>query len=252
MGAANRKPDFNAGRGRGKESPVSGPRASTTFAEELYTTKVPQNLSEEKRREAERIAAEIEEESKQKQLRGGRGDHHGPAPPNGAYGRGGGGRERSASGEYEDDDYADADAAEFVAEPSAAGPPAGAPPATDRSPAAMLGFAPPPPAALLGEPHHHGAGLPPPPQGAFGGPGPSTLPPARLTAAAAAQAQARAAAAAASAAQDGAADGSEEAPHVGPAADPSGFRIVPGTPAFAPVPGTPAFAPQYGMPLQQY
>ena len=90
INAANRKPDFNAGRGRGKDSPVSGPRAPTTFAEELYTTKVPQNLSEEKRREAERIAAEIEEESKQKQLRGGRGDHHGPPPSNGAYGRGGG------------------------------------------------------------------------------------------------------------------------------------------------------------------
>ncbi len=32
-------------------------------------------------------------------------------------------------------------------------------------------------------------------------------------------------------------------PLMGPAADPGGFRIVP---------GTPAFAPQYGLPVQQY
>jgi hypothetical protein len=189
ISAATRKPDFStAGRGRGKESPSSGPRSSANgFSEEMYTTKVPE-LSEEKRREAERIAAEIEEESKLKQGRVVREVGRGGAAGN--FGRRTGGPERSAAGEYEDDDYADADAAGFISEDAAAGPAAFAQPTAQAGP-------------IHGDPHllhaAASAGLPPP--GAYGGAatGGSTLPASLLNAAAAAQAQARAAAAAAAA-----------------------------------------------------
>jgi hypothetical protein len=164
-----------------------GPRGSNGFSEEMYTTKVPE-LSEEKKREAERIAAEIEEESKQKQGRGGRELHRGGGGGGGAYGRRG---PESTAGEYEDEDYADADAGEFISDDTGAlngstGPPiagSGQPVST-----VLHGF----PAS--GDLHHvhvaGAAGLPPP--GAYGGTGAgagvSTLPPSLL---AAAQAQAR-------------------------------------------------------------
>jgi hypothetical protein len=86
---------------------MNGPTGSAAYSEEMYTTKVPSDLPEEKRREAERIAAEIEEEMKQKQLRGVRGSENFRG---GVYSVGSGGH----PGEYEDEDTDAADAPDYV------------------------------------------------------------------------------------------------------------------------------------------
>ncbi len=63
---------------------------SNSFDMEMYTTKLdPSKISESKRKEAERIAAEIESERLRREKIGGRG--------------GQGGKQRHLSGEYEDD-----------------------------------------------------------------------------------------------------------------------------------------------------